>query len=153
MKIAKLVGITSEHFIFQIMGGEPTAWRDLKKFHILVKEIAAENNVTAIIEILTNGSRTIRWWRSNYQLFDTIKITHHSEFADPYHTKELAEFLDEQNIVCSVQVPMIPDHWDTCIEHIKILSDSNCINLVAPFSEGNITTSSVISITDASQYI
>ena len=118
--------INKNYFIFQIMGGEPTAWRDLKKFHILVKEIAAENNVTAIIEILTNGSRTMRWWRSNYQLFDTIKITHHSEFADPYHTKELAEFLDTNNIVCAVQVPMIPDLWDTCVEHIKILSDSNC---------------------------
>lgn len=114
-----------KYFIFNLLGGEPTVWRNLKKFCILVKEIAAENNVTAIIEILTNGGRTMRWWRSNYHLFDTFKITHHSEFADPRHTKELAEFLYETGNRCSIQVPMLPDNWDVCIRHINVLADTD----------------------------
>ena len=118
--------LNKKYFIFNLLGGEPTVWKNLEKFCILVKEIAAENNVTAIIEILTNGGRTMRWWHDNYHLLDVFKITHHSEFADPHHTKELAEYIYKKNLPVWIQVPMLPNIWDTCVEHLKIISNSDC---------------------------
>ncbi len=117
--------LDKKYFIFNLLGGEPTVWRHIEKFCLLIKKITSDNNVIASIEVLTNGGRTMRWWHNNHQIFDVYKITHHCEFANPNHTKKLAEFLYENKHPVSIQIPFDPNSWDNCMEHLEIISDSD----------------------------
>jgi organic radical activating enzyme len=116
--------LDKRYFVFNFLGGEPTLWKHLGDFVRWIKEYSSEQGVVSYIEILTNGSRTIRWWKDYVQYFDRIKITHHTEFANPEHTKTVANLVVDNNKNAAVQVTMIPAMWNTCMEHLEIISDT-----------------------------
>jgi hypothetical protein len=113
-----------KYFIFNLMGGEPTLWKSIEPFVIWVKEYSQMLGVISIVEILSNGSRTLRWWGDYVRYFDIVKITHHTEFADPQHTAKVADLVADNGINAGVQVTMIPDRWEDCIKHLSIISQS-----------------------------
>lgn len=84
----------------QITGGEPTLYPN---FIELARYIKQEG---AYLSIITNGSRTVRWWKefSDADLADVIYITFHSEqLADYYHLTEVTNlFLDKETIIINV---------------------------------------------------
>jgi organic radical activating enzyme len=70
-----------------ILGGEPTLWPKFDKFLQLVP-----NNV--YIEIMSNGSRPIQWWKDiNLDRIHQLILTYHSEHANKDKFVELCEFL------------------------------------------------------------
>lgn len=113
-----------KYFIFNLMGGEPTLWKSIEPFVIWVKEYSQQLGITSIIEILTNGSRTLRWWNDYVKYFDIVKITHHVEFANPVHTTNVADLVIDSGTNASVQVTMLPARWNECIDHLKTISNS-----------------------------
>ena len=55
-----------------LAGGEPTLWKDLGKF---IEEIKKENNV--YFTLISNGSRTLRWWKEYGHLIDNAGLSYH----------------------------------------------------------------------------
>lgn len=84
-------------FWIQITGGEPTLYPELFELATYMKSVGA------YISILTNGSRTLRYWKEfrDLHVLDTLFITYHSEQTSDYkHIVEVANlFQDEKTEV------------------------------------------------------
>ncbi len=85
----------------KIAGGEPSLWKDLDTFTHRIKQ---SNDV--YVTLITNGSRTLRWWKEHGQLFDNVHLTHHVAQADIDHTMEVADTMYEFGKKITVKVLM-----------------------------------------------
>lgn len=102
-----------------IGGGEPTVWPDLVKFADYFKNVH-----NCKINISTNGSRTLRWWKQNYQHFDHVRISVHNERADAKHIADVADVLYKGKVSVISSVLMDPNNWDQCLKNVEILKNS-----------------------------
>lgn len=93
-----------------LLGGEPTLWKELGEFAKYVKE-----NSRCKLYLITNGSRTIRWWEEYAKYFDSINISVHHEKVNLDHIEELADVLYKQNLCFLTDVIMDHKEWDKCI--------------------------------------
>ena len=112
-----------------LLGGEPTLWKDLGKFVTYVKE-----NADCAIKILTNGSRTLRWWEKYESYFEAIHITVHNPQVDLEHIEKLTTLLIEKESLFEVKVLMDFKNWDKCVSIVERLSNFNedFLLIVAP---------------------
>ena len=117
-----------KYFTFNFLGGEPSLYKNLTNLCEYIRNKKEKYNTTAGIEFLTNGYRKLKWWRKYIHLFDNIVISHHAEFADPYHTKELGDLIVENNKLAHALVIMMPDQWEKCIDHANIILTSKYNN-------------------------
>ena len=72
---------------FEFTGGEVTMWKDFPKIISYLKD----NDVN--VGLISNGSRTLRWWKENYKNIDHVSFSYHPEFADDNHYLEVVKFL------------------------------------------------------------
>lgn len=100
-------------------GGEPTLWPDIEEFCRQLKET---HNV--YITLVSNGSRTLNWWKTNYHYFDDVVLSYHEGQAKIDHHCEVADFLYEQNIKVTSLVLMDYQNWDNCVYAITLMLDS-----------------------------
>jgi MoaA/NifB/PqqE/SkfB family radical SAM enzyme len=100
-------------------GGEPTMWPGLEKF---CKEVKEEHDV--YITIITNGSRTIRWWQENSAYFDDVVLSCHSEYVDIDHYIEVADLLFAAGLKVTALIIMNAKLWDRCTEYIETMKSS-----------------------------
>jgi organic radical activating enzyme len=111
-------GVVNEielHFL----GGEPTLWPKLSE---VIEYVTA--NSTVKIHMLTNGSRTMRWWRENAKFFDFIGISVHHESADVDHLIELGNFLYSSGIKFHTSVLMDHTNWNKSIDVLNRLTST-----------------------------
>lgn len=108
-----------KHINLFIGGGEPSIWPDLVKF---CEYFRAKHNCK--INISTNGSRTLRWWKENGQHFDHVRISVHNEKADAEHISQVADILYEHGSSVIASVLMDPRAWDQCIKNVETLKKS-----------------------------
>ena len=78
--------------LVQYTGGEPTVY---PKF----KELLQHGNKRGIRQsIISNGSRTVRYWADTAHYFEKVHLSYHPEFADPEHfvkvSQEIAKHTD-----------------------------------------------------------
>ena len=106
-------------FQFYIIGGEPTLWKELPELCLFLKE-----KYNAIINISTNGTRKLDWWKDNCQAFDNIEISVHHEFANVKHLITVADLLYESNVSVVSNVLMDPDHFEKCKSIVKEMRSS-----------------------------
>jgi organic radical activating enzyme len=100
------------------LGGEATLWSDLGE---VIKHVATQTNCK--IFIITNGSRTIRWWKEYGQYFDNVSISIHHESVDINHILELVKVLEEKKITYFADVLMDHTAWDKCVDIVNKLSN------------------------------
>ena len=100
-------------------GGEPTLWPDLERF---CKELKESHNV--IIQLISNGSRTIRWWDKTSYYFDSVVLSCHNEFVDIDHYIEVADTLFKNDIKVTGLCVMDARYWDLCISNIEKMKSS-----------------------------
>ncbi len=112
------LGKTRTHL--KIIGGEPTLWRELD---IFIREIKKENDV--YISLITNGSRTIRWWKEHGHIIDNVHLTHHVAQADLDHTIKVADILYDLGKKITVKVLMDLTCWDQCVEAVEYLKKNS----------------------------
>jgi organic radical activating enzyme len=101
---------------YNLLGGEPTLW---KHFGDLCAHIKA-TDTDSIIQVLTNGSRTIRWWKKYAMVMDKVVISHHCKTALKEHTCDVVSECQAYNSV-SVQVLMDITNFDQCVEHFDYM--------------------------------
>ena len=102
-----------------ILGGEPTLW---PKFNEFLQ--AVDDNV--YIEIMSNGSRPLKWWKNNIDNLDRlyqVVLTYHSEYADKDKFINLCEFL-AKNLKNFLHVNiMVPPKDTKCIEMFNMIKE------------------------------
>jgi MoaA/NifB/PqqE/SkfB family radical SAM enzyme len=83
--------INSNKKLLLLSGGEPTLWPGLSKF---INGL----NPAWRTEIVTNGSRTLRWWKKFLDETDIKRVTIsvHLEFATPEHIIEVSRLCAEK---------------------------------------------------------
>lgn len=101
-------------------GGEPTLWPSLESF---CEEIKQEHSVK--ISLVSNGSRTLRWWSDNSKFFDDVVLSYHHEFTDIEHFIKVADFLFESGIKVTAAVLMDAKNWDLCLNAIEKMKTSS----------------------------
>lgn len=104
-------------FSIHLSGGEPTLWPGITKF---CEELIKSHNVD--FTLITNGSRTIKWWTENGKYFQDVMLSCHHEFADVNHLIQVADLLFSLDVKVASSVLMDARHWDKCVaivEHMK----------------------------------
>jgi|688.fasta_scaffold315465_2 organic radical activating enzyme len=105
----------------QLTGGEPTLYPNFIELLTYIKQQGA------MIGLISNGSRTIRWWKllKETKLIDLLFITFHSQQkADYKHIAEVTNlFLDEETVTINA-VTYIEDSIDYAIEGIEYLIEN-----------------------------
>ena len=104
---------------FNILGGEPTLWPRLGDF---VKFIHSKHNCR--ISMSTNGSRTLRWWKTYSEYFNDIQISVHHKDCNVQHIKEIADYIySKGTIMIAAVVMMDPSKWEKCVNIVNQLLD------------------------------
>ena len=100
-------------------GGEPTLWKDFGKFILKLKEA---NNL--YIGVISNGSRTLRWWKDYGYLIDNATLSLHIAEADIDHTIAVADTMAMLGKKVTVLVLMDPDRWDECVAAVEYMKST-----------------------------
>ena len=100
-------------------GGEPTLWPHIEYF---CKELKESHNVYTTI--ITNGSRTLNWWRENSKYFDDAVLSCHNEFVDIDHHISVADALFEAGVKVTALMLMDAKNWDKCVSYIERMKGS-----------------------------
>jgi Radical SAM superfamily len=101
----------------QFTGGEPTQH---PKFFDIMRESRSRGFSQSVI---SNGSRTLRFWRRAVEVLDAAILTFHDEFADPVAFLDLAVLLSER-IPLHINVTMHPDRFDAILETVQTIADA-----------------------------
>jgi len=107
--------------LWNMLGGEPTVW---PKFNEVFRQ-AKEYDPNCIVRMLTNGSRTLRYWEKNAKIFDEVIISYHPERADYKHCTEVANILAKAGVEVSIQTCLYPPLMDQCIEACKYFHENS----------------------------
>jgi len=113
-----------------VSGGEPTLWKDLDKFIVSIKE---KNHV--YFSLISNGSRSIRWWKENANMIDNAHLSHHLEQGNVEHITSVADILHDAGSKVTVKVLMDIRYWKkglTDINYMKKNSRNKWFITVSP---------------------
>jgi organic radical activating enzyme len=94
--------------LFQFSGGEPTVY---PHFLRLIEHLHRRD---CKVGVISNASRTIRFWEQARRHLDQAVLTHHVEFVDLEQFVAVARFLG-QSIRTHVNVTMHPERFDACL--------------------------------------
>jgi organic radical activating enzyme len=86
---------------FQITGGEPTLYPRLPELLAFIRENGHK------VAIISNGSRTLRWWKelAEMNVLDILFLTHHTEQdKDEQHTIDVANMFHDTATDVRIQV-------------------------------------------------
>lgn len=94
---------------FEFTGGEVTLYRDFIEICQHVKQLGAK------VAMISNGSRTLRWWQENKHYFDHICLSFHPEFGDAEHFIKVVNLLHD-DVRTHVNIMMSPQKFDYCYD-------------------------------------
>jgi len=110
----------------RVSGGEPTLYRDF----ISLSKIA--NDYGMAMSLVTNGSRTLRWWNDAKDYIDGMFLSFHPENSDIEHLTNVVDMFDG-NIPIILQVLMLPEKFDISMKAIDRFLELQSKNiLVSP---------------------
>lgn len=99
------------------IGGEATLWPLFPKF---LAELKKDHDI--FIRLSTNASRTLRYWKENFLLFDEIDISVHNEYANLDHIIAVSDFVYQtKKVNLYVGVLMDPINWKKCVDAYEYL--------------------------------
>jgi len=128
MAVANFVNTIREknkHVCLEILGGEPTMWPQLQDF---VNAVSHEN---LIIELNTNGSRTLRYWEEFKPGNNVIIFSWHPKEVDTEHLINVIEIMKPK---CHpiVSVLITPETWEKGLDAIKKFEKANILMDIKP---------------------
>jgi hypothetical protein len=98
-------GYLGREVIVQYTGGEPTVYPKFKKL------IAYAHERGIMQSMISNGSRTVRFWKEIVPFFAKIHLSYHGEFVDPDHFVEVAKIIAGTTDL-HINILMLPDRFD-----------------------------------------
>lgn len=101
------------------VGGEPTLWDGFLPLCEYLK-----SNFNCILEISTNGTRSVIWWTKAGRVLDHVNISVHHEYARVQKTIKLADYLYELGVFVNADVLIDPTAFDACTKIVENLSQS-----------------------------
>lgn len=107
---------SNKKLYFEFTGGEVT----LYKHFIEICKFCTENGIR--VGLISNGSRTLRYWQENKQYFDHVCLSFHPEFADEKHFVEVVSIL-HNDIRTHVNIMMSPAKFDYCFDVANKIKD------------------------------
>jgi organic radical activating enzyme len=110
------VNLKKNKFHLHISGGEPTLWPELGEF---IKQIKQTHDV--YVSVVSNGSRTIRWWEEYGSYIDNAILSFHVAQANVDHHISVADTLHFQGKKVTVLVLMDPTRWDESVQAIEYM--------------------------------
>jgi MoaA/NifB/PqqE/SkfB family radical SAM enzyme len=128
------------HVYLEILGGEPTLWPQLQNF---MNEIYHEN---LIVEINSNGSRTLRYWEAFKPGKNIVNFSWHSKEVDTAHLVRVAEVMKSKAYVF-VTFLMTPENFEYGKEAIKLFENKG-IELDVKPTRRSIISSELYPFTD-----
>jgi organic radical activating enzyme len=102
-------------------GGEPTLWSDFGELLVKLKE----QNSNLYLGVISNGSRTLRWWNEYGVLIDNVTLSFHIGNSNIDHHIAVADALFKLGKKVTVLVLMDPNRWDDCITAVEYMK-ANC---------------------------
>lgn len=97
-----------KRIFLNLLGGEPSLWPRLADFAKIFSEQGCE------ISMITNASRTLRWWEENAKYFSKINISCHHEKVDVEHIKAVGDIIYDSGCIVDASVLMDPFAWNKC---------------------------------------
>lgn len=107
-------------FIFELTGGEPTVYPYINEFSTYLKS----KNI--YVQLVTNGSRSLRWWEEYGINFTSITLSYHVEFTDVDHVINVCNLIDSKGISASVLMIFDPQNYEKVkfdLEYMKSKSN------------------------------
>jgi MoaA/NifB/PqqE/SkfB family radical SAM enzyme len=101
--------VTPKKVYFEFTGGEVTLYRE---FIDVCKHITSKGSKVGLI---SNGSRTLRWWEENKKYLDHVCLSFHPEFSDAKHLIEVIKILNN-DVRTHVNIMMSPEKFNYCFE-------------------------------------
>lgn len=92
---------------FEFTGGEVTLYKHFIELCTFCKEQGVR------VGMISNGSRTLRWWEEHKNLFDHVCLSFHPEEADADHFLAVAQIL-QNHFRLHVNIMMSPEKFDHC---------------------------------------
>ena len=110
--IKNFIARVKDHFFhkniyFEFTGGEVTMY----KHFIDICKFCADMDVK--VGLISNGSRTLRYWEENKQYFDHVCLSFHPEFADEEHFLNVVKLINN-DVRTHVNIMMSPEKFDYC---------------------------------------
>ena len=122
----------NKEFLFYFTGGEPTLWKNLPEIARYIKEHHQD------VGIISNSSRTLRWWEDNHLLFDLIILSYHPEFMNSKKFLTLVKFLTKNHIIhINVMMHNNPKYWSLGVDMVDSLIEDigNITMAIRPLRE------------------
>jgi len=108
----------NKYLYLDVVGGEPTMWPEFQSF------INEGSNENTLIEISTNGSRTLRYWEGFNPGNNIFTFSWHSKEVDTEHMANVIKIMKDKCYV-TVAVLITPDSWVKGIEAINTFQKLN----------------------------
>jgi MoaA/NifB/PqqE/SkfB family radical SAM enzyme len=106
-------------FQIAMLGGEVTHWPQFLNFIQYFKD-----RYDCIFSMHTNASKKLDWWATAATYLDAVSISHHAEFSNASHNKDVADYLYSKNVIVNIQVMMDPTRWDQCVQAVEYFKSS-----------------------------
>ncbi|MEW2917021.1 radical SAM protein [Ruegeria sp. ANG10] len=98
----------------QFTGGEPT-------MHPRIIDLLGHASETGFkVSLISNASRTLRFWEMINSRLNSVILTYHAEFAELSHFIQVADTMTDR-ITVHVNVTMHPDRFDQTLEEAREL--------------------------------
>lgn len=112
--IKNFIARVKDHFFhkniyFEFTGGEVTLYKHFLEICQFCNEMGIK------VGLISNGSRTIRYWEENKKYFDHVCLSFHPEFADPEHFINVVKVLNN-DVRTHVNIMMSPEKFEYCYE-------------------------------------
>ena len=117
--------------VLTLYGGEVTLWKQFKEF----LEVCKSKEI--YVRIVTNGSRSIRWWKTVAHLLSHPIVSYHTEYANEKHITELMKLF--RHGCCQVNLMVLPDNFDEVIQLGRRISENAKVFVIPKFLRLNFT--------------
>ena len=129
--ISKLKERNPDRKIFLTMyGGEVTLWNKFEEF----LDYCKTNQIS--IRLITNGARSISWWKRNISKIYALIISYHHEFATEKHITEVMKLTESKGQV-NLLIP--PEDFDEVVAMGKRISENAKVFVIPKFLRKELT--------------